>query len=87
LGTHTVDVTLSPLDIGIQPAEYQQLWYEEIVDIRFTRPATLVEHIVESVDNRLHIHVTVRGVGLLPAFVAAGTFAATYILWWGPTMA
>jgi hypothetical protein len=66
----------------------QRLHYREIIDYRFTRPSTIVpsSRSVEVLDgNRLRARVTVAGLGApLSAYVAAGTFKATYIMWWAP---
>ena len=62
------------------PAESQTLWYTELIDPRFARAGTY-RHKVEQHRDHLRVEVTCQGT---PFY--AGTFKATYLLWWGPIM-
>jgi hypothetical protein len=93
------DVWLTPRGLN-PPGELDTLWFEPIVDSRFTRPQSIVEgsYIVETGrqptdpvvagDRSLHVRVSVKGDPniLLPAWAGAGAFKATYVMWWGPIM-
>jgi hypothetical protein len=62
------------------PAQFETLAYTELIDARFTRAGTY-RNKVERHHDHLRVEVTCQGT---PFY--AGTFKATYLLWWGPIM-
>jgi hypothetical protein len=83
MSKQTVDTVITPFDAGFVRLPGQSLHFREIIDTRFTQSDTIENHALTiEQDSRLRVRVTVAGAQApLPAYEAAGTFKATYILW------